>query len=154
MDNKIHYNNSSFNNDIKYQYQIGDRIQVSGEIATVKFVGQLPSGSSDAWIGLEWDNTDRGKHSGEFQGTRYFTTRCVEKDIILVLSNLIYKRNEGAGSFIKISSKISKKRGFWQALIDKYAPDGDDHVHDVEYFGDSGVKVEMFGFEKLSKKLK
>ena len=27
------------------------------------------------WVGVEWDDANRGKHSGDHEGTKYFTCR-------------------------------------------------------------------------------
>lgn len=27
------------------------------------------------WLGVEWDNPDRGKHDGSHEGVQYFTCR-------------------------------------------------------------------------------
>jgi tubulin-specific chaperone E len=30
---------------------------------------------SGNWVGVEWDNKDRGKHDGTIDGIKYFETR-------------------------------------------------------------------------------
>lgn len=32
---------------------------------------------TDDWIGVEWDNPERGKHDGTHEGHTYFKTRFV-----------------------------------------------------------------------------
>lgn len=57
--------------------QIGERISVgvksSSEVhhGTVRFLGTL-SGKEGAWAGVEWDDANRGKHDGSFEGIKYF----------------------------------------------------------------------------------
>ncbi|KAI9320847.1 CAP Gly-rich domain-containing protein [Dichotomocladium elegans] len=53
--------------------QVGDRIQIAENLATVRFVG-LVEGTKGEWLGIEWDDPKRGKHDGTHQGTRYFTS--------------------------------------------------------------------------------
>ena len=52
---------------------VGDRILSGTEKATVRYVGQV-SGTKGEWIGVEWDDPNRGKHDGSHNGERYFTT--------------------------------------------------------------------------------
>ncbi|XP_063054035.1 tubulin-specific chaperone E [Engraulis encrasicolus] len=51
---------------------VGRRIACDGEIATVLFVGMVPP-TKGLWLGVEWDNPERGKHDGCHEGVRYFT---------------------------------------------------------------------------------
>lgn len=51
---------------------VGRRIVCDGERATVRFVGTVPP-TKGVWLGVEWDNPDRGKHDGSHEGVRYFT---------------------------------------------------------------------------------
>ena len=32
------------------------------------------------WVGVEWDDSSRGKHNGEHDGVQYFTCRSVTND--------------------------------------------------------------------------
>ncbi|XP_048223673.1 tubulin-specific chaperone E [Perognathus longimembris pacificus] len=53
---------------------IGRRVEVNGERATVRFSGAIPP-VAGLWLGVEWDNPERGKHDGSHEGTVYFTCR-------------------------------------------------------------------------------
>jgi len=55
----------------KPQLMLGQRIETEGFRGTVRFLGQVP-GTSGEWIGVEWDDVQRGKHSGENKGVQYF----------------------------------------------------------------------------------
>jgi hypothetical protein len=61
----------------------------SGLPLTLRYVGGLPNTSS-LWLGVEWDNAARGKHSGTYKGQEVFATRV-----------------PGGGSFIKYSPETS-----------------------------------------------
>ncbi|XP_039594051.1 tubulin-specific chaperone E [Polypterus senegalus] len=50
---------------------VGRRILCAGERGTVRFVGYVPP-ASGLWLGVEWDNPERGKHDGSHEGIRYF----------------------------------------------------------------------------------
>ena len=41
--------------------------------ATVRYLGQV-EGNRGQWIGVEWDQEERGKHDGTNKGIRYFMT--------------------------------------------------------------------------------
>lgn len=52
----------------------GRRVSCGGERATVRYVGPVPP-TAGLWIGVEWDNPERGKHDGSHEGVQYFTCR-------------------------------------------------------------------------------
>jgi dynactin complex subunit len=54
--------------------KVGDRIQVDQDVATVRYIGPVDNTDGD-WLGVEWDDVSRGKHSGEKDGKSYFTCR-------------------------------------------------------------------------------
>ena len=54
--------------------EIDTRILLSGYIGTIKFSGSV-QGTSGTWLGVEWDDPQRGKHDGAKDGIQYFT--CV-----------------------------------------------------------------------------
>ncbi|XP_040891355.1 tubulin-specific chaperone E [Toxotes jaculatrix] len=53
---------------------VGRRVSCGGERATVRYAGPVPP-TAGLWLGVEWDNPDRGKHGGSHEGVRYFTCR-------------------------------------------------------------------------------
>ncbi|GLD71275.1 tubulin-specific chaperone E isoform X1 [Lates japonicus] len=53
---------------------VGRRVSCGGERATVRYVGPVPP-TAGLWLGVEWDNPDRGKHDGSHEGVQYFTCR-------------------------------------------------------------------------------
>lgn len=54
---------------------VGQRRSYAGDLCTVRYVGTV-EGTSGEWLGVEWDDPTRGKHSGEHRGVRYFTCKC------------------------------------------------------------------------------
>ncbi|KAG2157517.1 hypothetical protein DEU56DRAFT_875647 [Suillus clintonianus] len=74
----------------------------SGHYGTVKYVGPV-DGTTGLWLGIEWDDSNRGKHDGIKDGKRYFDCRI-----------------PNSGSFIRPSSSICYGYSFLQALKNKY----------------------------------
>lgn len=52
----------------------GTRLSLSGYLGTVRFIGNVHN-TTGVWLGIEWDDPDRGKHDGVKGGKRYFTCR-------------------------------------------------------------------------------
>lgn len=53
------------------QFYIGKRLSYDGRLCTVRYQGEV-KGTKGEWLGVEWDDPRRGKHSGEHGGIRYF----------------------------------------------------------------------------------
>ncbi|KAM7394802.1 hypothetical protein PAMP_021584 [Pampus punctatissimus] len=53
---------------------VGRRVSCGMERATVRYVGAVPP-TTGLWLGVEWDNPERGKHDGSHEGVLYFTCR-------------------------------------------------------------------------------
>ncbi|KAL3456292.1 hypothetical protein BJX64DRAFT_270955 [Aspergillus heterothallicus] len=84
---------------------ISQRRSYNGDLCTIRYVGKV-EGTSGEWLGVEWDDPTRGKHSGQHQGVRYFT--CL-------------RNHPTAGSFVRPSRPSDSPRGFIEALREKYA---------------------------------
>ncbi|KAE8738925.1 hypothetical protein FOCC_FOCC015575 [Frankliniella occidentalis] len=54
--------------------KLGQRVEYQGYYGTVRFVGELAE-LPGSWIGVEWDDSARGKHDGSHNGVSYFKTR-------------------------------------------------------------------------------
>ncbi|TPX32079.1 hypothetical protein SmJEL517_g04732 [Synchytrium microbalum] len=115
---------------------IGARVDVDGQLGTIRFHGAIPSTSgtsSTIWYGIEWDDPSRGKHSGNHNGIQYFTTT-----------------SPNSASFIKPSPKIKFGRPFLEAVTSKYIID----ETNIEMGGWGGKTVEAIGFDKVKRKMK
>jgi CAP-Gly domain len=53
---------------------LGDRLSILSFLCTVLYIGPV-EGTTGTWLGVEWDDSSRGKHSGTHNGYRYFTTK-------------------------------------------------------------------------------
>ncbi|PLB55113.1 tubulin-specific chaperone [Aspergillus steynii IBT 23096] len=128
---------------------LGQRRSYNGDLCTVRYIGKV-EGTTGEWLGVEWDDSTRGKHSGEHQGVRYFTCKS---------------KQPTAGSFVRPSRASDKPRGFLEALREKYAsgleqvstketpggnPSEDSRHKPIEI---SGKVVEEVGFDKIRKQL-
>ncbi|KAF2189795.1 RNI-like protein [Zopfia rhizophila CBS 207.26] len=136
------------------EFYIGKRLSFDGQLCTVRYYGEV-KGTKGEWLGVEWDDPTRGKHSGENSGTKYF--ECVSK-------------NPTAGSFVRPTRKSDPPRSFVEALKAKYASEDfeDPDVQIVFVKQDkkkeplvqlnrpiriSGKEVEEVGFDKIRKQL-
>lgn len=70
---------------MSHKYAVGQRLSFDNALCTVRYIGQV-EGTTGEWLGVEWDDPVRGKHSGEHKGKRYFT--CNSNS--LFVSVLIY----------------------------------------------------------------
>jgi tubulin-specific chaperone E len=114
---------------------LGKRLTFNNVLCTVRYCGPLPGQPGD-WLGIEWDEPDRGKHNGEYKGTRLFST----------LSN-----SPSCASFIRATRRADTPRGFLQALRYKYAEQGLEHstIQPDGSIEISGKVVEEVGFERI-----
>lgn len=51
---------------------VGTRLKHNDHLGTVRYAGPV-DGTQGLWIGVEWDDPSRGKHSGTKDGKLYFT---------------------------------------------------------------------------------
>lgn len=53
------------------KFYIGRRLSYLGALCTVRYCGPV-QGTKGDWLGVEWDDANKGKHSGEHDGVKYF----------------------------------------------------------------------------------
>ncbi|XP_011844748.1 PREDICTED: tubulin-specific chaperone E isoform X1 [Mandrillus leucophaeus] len=112
---------------------IGRRVEVNGEHATVRFAGVVPS-VAGPWLGVEWDNPERGKHDGSHEGTVYF--KC---------------RHPTGGSFIR-PNKVNFGTDFLTAIKNRYVlEDGPEEDRKEQIVTLGNKPVETVGFDSLMK---
>lgn len=83
----------------------GQRARVEDQFCTVRYCGPVQR-QEGIWIGLEWDDAARGKHSGTVEGVTYYRTET-----------------EGAGSMMReeaFAEKRARERTLREALLWKY----------------------------------
>lgn len=114
---------------------LNDRISIDGNLATIRYIGPLAAwGAHVTALGVEWDEPQRGKHSGSLDGVDYFKTAV-----------------SGAGSFIKASNKkIEKRASFAEALLRHYSGEiNEKALEDVIRFGSK--TAQNYGFHEHNK---
>ncbi|XP_051050691.1 tubulin-specific chaperone E [Phodopus roborovskii] len=113
---------------------IGRRVEVNEEFATVRFCGAVPP-VAGVWLGVEWDNPERGKHDGSHEGTMYF--KC---------------RHPTGGSFVR-PNKANFGVDFLTALKKRYTlEDGSDEDGKSCSLIVGSKQVETVGFDSITKK--
>ncbi|CAG9538370.1 unnamed protein product [Cercopithifilaria johnstoni] len=80
---------------------IGDRVEVGGDRGTISYIGTI-EGYDGEWIGIDWDNPERGKHDGSVKGRRYFQANSAK-----------------SGSFIR-SNAINEGKNVLEEMTNKY----------------------------------
>ncbi|CAO3703797.1 unnamed protein product [Rhizopus stolonifer] len=126
--------------------QIGTRIQVGEERATVKFIGKVKDTKGE-WLGIEWDYPKRGKHGGSHKNVKYF--ECSYPT---------------SGSFIRFQAdKVQLGQTLMQALKNKYTAehkensvsyDESSDKGEVYWGGNKNLVVETYGFGKVQRSLR
>lgn len=95
----------------KNHFEIGQRIESENRKGTIKYVGPLKhvkkeledEEKDNIWIGVEWDEKEKGKHNGTVEGFCYFQTQ------------------DTRGSLLR-PEKLNLGISFLQALNQKYNP--------------------------------
>ncbi|KHJ95718.1 CAP-Gly domain protein [Oesophagostomum dentatum] len=108
--------------------ELGDRVLVGGNAAVVRYVGNV-DGHAGVWVGVEWDDSSRGKHDGCVNGVRYFQTSAPK-----------------GGSLVKIQN-VCLGVDLLTAVLKRYADDIDENVFVV-----STKAVELVGMQSTSMK--
>uniref|UniRef100_A0A7N4NY88 Tubulin-specific chaperone E n=1 Tax=Sarcophilus harrisii TaxID=9305 RepID=A0A7N4NY88_SARHA len=111
---------------------IGRRIDVNGELGTVRYFGDVPP-VKGPWIGIEWDNPQRGKHDGSHEGTIYF--KC---------------RHPTGGSFIR-PNRVNFGVDFLTAIKNRYGLENTKEEDGNEMIVIGNKPVETVGFDSIKK---
>ncbi|NXO01253.1 TBCE protein, partial [Rhinopomastus cyanomelas] len=109
---------------------VGRRILCGTEYATVRYVGDVPP-TAGVWLGVEWDDPQRGKHNGTYEGRQYF--KC---------------RHPKGGSFIR-PNKANFGVDFLTAVKGQYGLNSDNGRDNTVVFGKKTVK--FVGMDSIAK---
>lgn len=115
-------------------FQVAQRVRTVDAPAirgTVRYVGSLP-GRHGSWLGIEWDDSTRGRHDGALEGRQYFTCHVA-----------------GAGSFVR-EHKVDGGISLVDALRARYQQEGEKDMQIVS----SGklMKVTLVGVDKAQQR--
>ncbi|GAB7348580.1 hypothetical protein MBLNU459_g6966t1 [Dothideomycetes sp. NU459] len=113
----------------------GKRLSTKGHRCTVRYVGEVEDKQGE-WLGVEWDDPSRGKHSGSYGGVEYFKCRSPQP---------------AAGSFLRPSSAWDQPRNFLGALRSKYAATEAEIKDGQPVIRISGKEAEEVGFDKVAR---
>ncbi|KAF8323648.1 CAP Gly-rich domain-containing protein, partial [Cantharellus anzutake] len=118
---------------------VGSRLSHSGSLGTVCYTGEVER-TKGTWLGVEWDDPNRGKHSGEHNGKVYFQCSI-----------------PGAGSFIRQTAETSFGVTFRRALEDKYLSGLNAHEEKLapntaEVFLLGTIEIEAPNFDRVRQK--
>lgn len=61
-----------------YDLQVGDRIALTDADkprGIVEYCGDVVGTTGGMWVGVDWDDINRGKHNGSFKNVQYFNAR-------------------------------------------------------------------------------
>lgn len=106
----------------------GRRVSCGGHRGTVRYVGAVPP-STGLWLGVEWDDPERGKHNGSHEGVQYFTCRL-----------------PGGGSFVR-PKKLSFGVDFLAAARARYELDVQEATQSLQLLGQK--KMSLFQFPNV-----
>lgn len=110
---------------------IGKRITLDGFRGTIKYIGPLKQ-TDATWLGVEWDDPSRGKHSGVYKDDTLFDCR------------------PGAGSFLKLSkAKFESTRSFAEAIRAKYYETQSGSEEEVATVVGISRPIQSVGFDKI-----
>jgi len=113
------------------RFHLDQRISHRHSRGTIRFIGELNAASSSSsslkgqWLGIEWDDRQRGKHWGEFQGCRYFTCRFhrPRRDDAGERPEQGQKAEKGPASFLRPTAPgLKTGTSVLHALKHKYGP--------------------------------
>ncbi|EAU88737.2 tubulin-specific chaperone e [Coprinopsis cinerea okayama7 len=135
--------------------QPGTRILYNGQPGTVRYLGSV-DGTKGEWIGVDWDDPERGKHDGVKNNKRYFTTRLESLDMPVAQTSSIGTRYPRSGSFIRISPAVKYGTSFLEAVQSKYLEDlHGSETQETVILGSSlgAIEVEAVNLDKIRSKL-
>ncbi|AGO11782.1 AaceriADR009Wp [[Ashbya] aceris (nom. inval.)] len=114
------------------KYKVGDRLDLGGELCTLRYIGIIPDWPGQVAYGVEWDAAGRGKHDGTLNGIRYFETSGPE-----------------TGSFLK-ESRVLKTAGAACTLLEALHSRYGEKLLELDEMYIGSKKLEGYGFEKLT----
>ena len=119
------------------------RVQIGDCKATVKYVGEV-QGQTGSWVGVEWDDSARGKNNGSTGDQSYFSCRAPNAGSFL--------RLEKYGAEVKVGCTVLA------ALQGRYGDQNGDHpTEEVEQRpkpgGKKAVEWQFVGADKVHAQL-
>uniref|UniRef100_A0A1I8JFQ0 Tubulin-specific chaperone E n=1 Tax=Macrostomum lignano TaxID=282301 RepID=A0A1I8JFQ0_9PLAT len=120
---------------------LGRRIELDGHFGIVKYIGPVGS-SRDTWLGIDWDEPERGRHNGTHNGVQYFKAAQAT-----------------SASFVK-ASRVNAGIGLLEGIIQRYTAPTDDFCGlsqaELAFEGDhnrDAKPIELFGMVKTAQRI-
>lgn len=140
---------------------IGDRIECNGQFGTIKYVG-LVDGYSDTWLGIDWDDPQRGKHNGTAKGKQYFKARWLSNYLwsYFCYSKAVYSNYSfpTSGSFVR-PQKVNFGQPLVRAITSRYGKRDDELTAKINHQKLLKLQqeinapfVELVGFDDVTEK--
>lgn len=136
------------------KFHVNQRLSYLAFRCTVRYIGSV-EGTTGEWLGVEWDTLEKGKHSGEYQGKKYFECLHLNRpnSKLGCTKVILVGKLPGAGSFIRPSRETNPPISFIEGLKRKYTTvDDSPEPHAVISVSASKIMEEV-GFDKILKKL-
>ncbi|CAG9938170.1 unnamed protein product [Clonostachys rosea f. rosea IK726] len=121
-------------------HHLGQRVSFDGALCTVRYIGEV-AGTTGTWLGVEWDDSSRGKHDGSHRGVRYF--KCLSK-------------SPHAASFVRPTRPAQEPQSFIAALQEKYGSEGtqrETRPADSKIIMFGTKAAQEMGFDKIRRKM-
>ncbi|KAJ2830913.1 hypothetical protein GGI24_001780 [Coemansia furcata] len=114
---------------------LGRWITIDGDSGIVRYAGPV-TGSSGSWLGVEWRDSERGKHSGAKNDKQYFTCKST---------------NPKCASFIRSVDRIDWGQSLIEAARSRYIVNmAEISAHLPQTIDGRRGKIEAVGFEKVA----
>ncbi|PHH53069.1 Tubulin-specific chaperone E [Ceratocystis fimbriata CBS 114723] len=126
-------------------FYIGQRLCYDGALCTVRYIGRVEPTTGE-WLGVEWDDPTRGRHSGHHKEKQYFTAAATTG-----VSN-----SPTAGSFVRPSRPAKPAQSFISAVLDKYTSEVDPETQAIRAAKQIRIGTKMaeeVGFDKIRRQL-
>lgn len=144
---------------ISKEYHPGQRLSLKGQTCTIRYVGPVEGKSGD-WLGVEWDDPERGKHNGTHEGRKYFQCKQGQdhKPFMSCCNTSPDQRPSGrstspaAASFLRPNQQWDLPQSFLRALTKKYMSASTHDTTRAEHVYFSGKQAEEIGFSKFSER--
>lgn len=112
-----HITTSTYLSNQELSNLINRKIELNGYLGRVKYCGKLiHKEDKDIWLGIEWDDVNRGKHNGTVDGCYYFECENKEKNggslVKLSKVNVGYTLKEAIDFKYNFEEKADEKSKF------------------------------------------
>ncbi|TKA25763.1 hypothetical protein B0A50_05860 [Salinomyces thailandicus] len=134
-------------------YHIGQRLSLKGQLCTIRYIGPVADKPGE-WLGVEWDDSARGKHNGTHNNISYFTCTYSFPQINDTQTLILTPGRSTSptpASFLRPNQPWDEPRSFLGALREKYASQDDPSDHEAIQIS-AHKQAEEIGFDKFARR--